>query len=116
MGTCLHISDDRRSIYVDYPSEPILAEAAASLMEKQSDYVTMLSILENSLKLSIVDTGYRGELVARLILLQFMDHWTSSQTLATRNFFSNTLVNAKEFIEYLSPTHHEEVSNKYSLL
>lgn len=42
MGTCLAVSDSREVITVAYPSEPVLAEAAAQLMNNSE---TLLSVL-----------------------------------------------------------------------
>eukprot|EP00026_Physarum_polycephalum_P002516 Phypoly_transcript_02523.p1 GENE.Phypoly_transcript_02523~~Phypoly_transcript_02523.p1 ORF type:complete len:220 (-),score=16.30 Phypoly_transcript_02523:1497-2156(-) len=46
MGTCVGISKDRKSVLVEYSSEPILSEAAAQLMKQQAVYKSCLESLQ----------------------------------------------------------------------
>ena len=48
------------------PSEPVLAEAAACIMDNMSH--TLLATLEGYLKIGLISKGERGELVSRLLL------------------------------------------------
>ena len=58
-------------MHSSYPSEPILAEAAASIWSRHRQKDGVLAIprmLERHLATPLIDKGERGELVARLIL------------------------------------------------
>lgn len=44
MGTCVAVSNNHEIITVAYPSEPVLAEAAAQLM---NDNETLLSVMQH---------------------------------------------------------------------
>ena len=46
MGTCIGISKDGSLVQVDYPSEPILAEAAASLFREKRIYEDCIGVLK----------------------------------------------------------------------
>jgi len=70
MRVCIHITPERESAV---PSEPILAEASAQLMHRQGYLESILSFLAVSLRYGIVDAGYRGELVAQLLVLLAID-------------------------------------------
>ncbi|PSR72358.1 hypothetical protein PHLCEN_2v11764 [Hermanssonia centrifuga] len=61
----------RQYIRSGYPSEPILAEAAAH--EMNSETQPIINVLSNSIDNGLIDKGNRGELVARLILTQAYD-------------------------------------------
>lgn len=71
MATCLWISEDRETLLVDYPSEPILAEAAAKIMNQHGKKI--LQHLQSSFLKNIAEAGSRGELVARILLLMAKD-------------------------------------------
>ena len=73
MATCIKVDKDRKSLYITYPSEPILSEAAARLMMSQEFYNSMIIKLSNQVSKSKIEGGYRGELVARLLLLRCYD-------------------------------------------
>ncbi|KAG9297985.1 hypothetical protein G9A89_018813 [Geosiphon pyriformis] len=74
MRVCIHITPERESVLSAVPSEPILAEASAQLMHRQGYLESILSFLAVSLRYGIVDAGYRGELVAQLLVLLAIDH------------------------------------------
>ncbi|KAG9301730.1 hypothetical protein G9A89_003275 [Geosiphon pyriformis] len=69
MATCISIKEDRSQMLVMYPSEPILAEAAFRLIDSDATLVKVLQLFATSFQCEFVDAGYRGELVARLILI-----------------------------------------------
>jgi hypothetical protein len=83
---------------VDYPSKPILAEAAATLMKKH-----MLKILKHLLSnivCNIADAGTRGELVSKILLLLAKDNLISNM----ENF--SRIVTVKEFVTALIGEDH----------
>lgn len=95
MATCIAVSEDRENILVIYPSEPILSEAALRLIEVTENRTFVLDRLEISLKNGLVEAGFRGELVARIILILGWQHMLSGDTLYTQEKsvrdFLNTL-------------------------
>ena len=56
MGTCVGISGDGSVVQVDYPSEPILAEAAAYYFRKNlSIYAKCMDVLKHEFRLSLMN-------------------------------------------------------------
>jgi len=68
MAICFYISDDFQRLMIMYPSEPILAEASAQLMADLRVLEIILFNLKTALQYGYIEPGYRGELIARLIL------------------------------------------------
>jgi hypothetical protein len=65
---------DREYLRSGYPSEPILAEAAAQQMwQFRQQNRSPLDILEEHITSGLLDRGERGELVARLLLISAYD-------------------------------------------
>jgi hypothetical protein len=62
-----------------YPSEPILAEAAASLMQYEKVFGKLLSFLLDALQTGYVEPGYCGELVAHLLFTIAWDQATKNK-------------------------------------
>jgi hypothetical protein len=77
MATCVHVAPDRESIAVAFPSEPALAAGAALTMQDTRTLVSMLTLLKDGMQNGDVSAGYRGELVARLVLLLCYDSFCS---------------------------------------
>ena len=79
MRTLYHVSDSRDSIITGYFSEPVLVQAAAQLTNcfplhaPSSRWSPLLKSLILSLKNGQVNAGFRGELVARILLLMSWD-------------------------------------------
>ena len=81
MRTLYFVSADRESMVTGYFSEPVLVQAAAQLTNETSSEVPsasnrwnmLLKVLLGSLKNGTVDAGFRGELVARVLLLLAWD-------------------------------------------
>ncbi|CAI2187079.1 3041_t:CDS:2, partial [Funneliformis geosporum] len=89
MGICVHVSEDRCRLLVFYPSEPIVAEAAASLMQHEIVFRKLLNFLLDALHTGYVEPGYRGELVARLLLMIAWDQATGSRGLLSSSMSSH---------------------------
>jgi hypothetical protein len=75
MATCLFILQNPEHIIAGYPSEPVLAEAAALASRRFNPFKIdkLLEHLINQVKEGVVEAGYRGELVAKIILLLARD-------------------------------------------
>ncbi|CAJ0764815.1 11779_t:CDS:1, partial [Entrophospora sp. SA101] len=60
----------------EYTSEPTLAKAVAYTMNIESKFIMpdMLAMPTNSIKKGVVEASYRGELVARLLLIIVYDY------------------------------------------
>lgn len=76
MGTCSFISADRTTVVTKYISEPLLTESATTLMWGEIDQTinssTRIHIFEHLhqfLASGVVESGYRGELIGRIVLL-----------------------------------------------
>ncbi|KAH8113056.1 hypothetical protein DFH11DRAFT_1705663 [Phellopilus nigrolimitatus] len=70
MAIAFSIPEHRETLSIGYPSEPILAEAAARqmyVMRNRVDAVDPSRSLEVHIESGLIDNGKRGELVARLI-------------------------------------------------
>ncbi|KAI0261562.1 hypothetical protein BC834DRAFT_895858 [Gloeopeniophorella convolvens] len=70
MRTVASVTQDRRIAYTGYPSEPLLAEAASSLLEqwrKDTPEIVIRLISEHHSN-GLLDLGDAGELVARILL------------------------------------------------
>ena len=101
----------RYYMHSSYPSEPILAEAAASIWsrcrEKRGD-LAIPRMLERHLNTTLIDKGERGELVARLIL-------TLAYDAAVRRHKGNLhtyAVPLKSFLQELfGDTNYERIAN-----
>lgn len=67
---CADRTEDGTWLDTLYPSEPLLSCAAAELLHKRRDnLIYSLKCLRNEIANGVIDTGKRGELVSRLILL-----------------------------------------------
>ncbi|KAG9287213.1 hypothetical protein G9A89_008843 [Geosiphon pyriformis] len=87
--------DDRHKLLAFYPSEPILAEAAALLMKDQNVLRKLLHFLLDALHTGYIEPGYRGELVARLLLMIAWDHATRDRDISPH---LGNLGYSKEFV------------------
>ena len=69
MAVCTYVDNQRNVFEIDYPSEPILSEAAAYLInsKKKPEYFVqkLISMIESSL----ISKGDKGEIIAKLILV-----------------------------------------------
>ncbi|EFJ35082.1 hypothetical protein SELMODRAFT_404901 [Selaginella moellendorffii] len=73
----MSISDDRTLVWTHWATEPLVAAAAAQVLRAQGKVGTgwkeCLEALVTGMKRGWVDRGYRGELVARVLLLLAVD-------------------------------------------
>ncbi|CAG8601560.1 5406_t:CDS:2 [Paraglomus occultum] len=80
MAVCTHISEQRDMVYMCYPSEPLLAEVSAQLMNETGAMQMLLPPLLSAVHYGLVEGGYQGELVACCILLMAWDETCKKQT------------------------------------
>ena len=90
MATCTYISPDSDQLMVHYPSEPVLAVAANVLMVQCSETLgwnVVLPELERQIQSGMVENGYRGELVARIILSYTWDFCWSARVATSKRLY-----------------------------
>jgi hypothetical protein len=63
----------RHFLSTTYPSEPLVAAASASLTYKRYGWANTLSALTTYVQTGIVDAGYRGELLTKILCLMAVD-------------------------------------------
>jgi hypothetical protein len=75
LGVCVHAFPKRESMLVCYPSEPVVAEASAQLLNALdgSGWVVALENLLQAIQVGELDAGKLGELVVRIVLLLAFD-------------------------------------------
>lgn len=91
MRVCGFVSDDRMLVTSNYLIEPILAEAAAQLMESIPVHA-LLDHLLKAVRSGMVEAGFRGELGARIIL---MKAWDVCKLSTITNRYSSPITIAK---------------------
>jgi hypothetical protein len=100
MRTLLYIAPDRESIISGYFSEPVLVQAAAQVTNSRDSNRRWSMLLEQlifCMRNGMVDAGFSGELVARILLLLAWDKcFTGNNVLA-----SGTVLQAVHLMKYL---------------
>ena len=113
MRLLYYVSEDRQAMITAHCSEPMLVQAAAQLTNFISENKGSLNVLWNrllmrlcrSLRSGIVDAGYRGELLARILLLMAWDECCIAklaygETIQSSGVFLKA-VPLTTFLEYL---------------
>ncbi|CAG8766589.1 4721_t:CDS:1, partial [Racocetra fulgida] len=102
MRLCLKISDDRKSIITSMPTEPVLAEASAQIMnDPDINLIELINSLTSALKNGAVEGGYRGELVARLLLLKAWDDVYEKLDVPSTRIHYSRFITLSEFLKSL---------------
>ena len=70
-----------------YPSEPIVAAAAASLTEQMNGWTNTLCALTSYIQTGIVDAGFRGELLTKILCLMAVDESMRDVVLHSSNYW-----------------------------
>jgi hypothetical protein len=75
LGVCVHTFPKRESMLVCYPSEPVVAEASAQLLNAMDGrgWAVALENLLQAIQVGELDAGKLGELVVRIVLLLAFD-------------------------------------------
>ena len=86
MRICYSVPQNREYMRSGYPSEPILAEAAAQQMctFRKHDRSAILHILRDNMDSGLLDRGERGELVGRELLMSAYDRAIEREDMARR--------------------------------
>jgi hypothetical protein len=75
----LTLGDNNRQLQAVFPSEPIVAAVASSILAEKG-WIQPLETLINLLQHGVVDKGFRGELITKVILCMGMETALQSQT------------------------------------
>ncbi|CAG8628932.1 11245_t:CDS:2 [Paraglomus occultum] len=117
MSLCYYISDTRESVMIDYPSDPVLAEASARITNNTNKIglVHYVHALIGALREGSVEGGYRGELVARLILTMAWDKACVEHGYTKEaNMFSRPMTLQQYFQALFSSTVWQALQDKLS--
>jgi len=101
LAVLLSTDQDRHFLQTFYPSEPVLAEASA-MITSEKGWVFALKSLVHLLQNGIVDAGYRGELLSKVLCLMAVDdskkepdpdnsRWIHSRPAKVRDFLDSWL-------------------------
>ena len=72
LAVLMRTDEDRHFLRIAYPSEPIVAEASAQ-MTKKMGWGQVLKALFTSVQTGVVDAGFRGELLSKIMCLIAID-------------------------------------------
>ncbi|KAB5587758.1 hypothetical protein CTheo_8800 [Ceratobasidium theobromae] len=98
-------------IYSGYPSEPILAEAAAQLMYLNSMHNGIPDVLLNWCKNDLIPKGECGELVAQLLLTKAHDHAVACLFLKDTPTYTTLILLVDFLIALVGESHTEKLFN-----
>jgi len=112
LAVLLSTDQDRHFVQTFYPSEPILAEASA-MITSEKGWVFALRSLVHLVQNGIVDAGYRGELLSKVLCLMAVDdskkepdpdslRWIHSRPVKVRDFLDSWLTAPKKDHETFS--------------
>jgi len=117
MRMCIHATEGFRTMVTLSPSEPLLAEASATIMRTDLGEKEAPSALLDHIVGSYLSTGERGELVAALILLLARDKATreipqyrgvlpEGESFKNDGMTTGRVVTVLQFLEALVPSEH----------
>jgi len=123
MRMCIHATEGFRTMVTLSPSEPLLAEASATIMKTDLGEKEAPSALLDHIMGSYLSTGERGELVAALILLLARDKAAQeipqcgggpeSESFKNDGMTTRRVITVPQFLEALVPSeHHDTVKEK----
>ncbi|RIB07563.1 hypothetical protein C2G38_2214076 [Gigaspora rosea] len=114
MRFCINISDDRKNIITSMSTEPVLAEASAQIMnDPDINLIDIINALISSLQNGGVEGGYRGELVARLLLLKAWDGvYKKLKVPFTRIHYSRFMTLSVFLKSLLADNAYEKISSR----
>jgi len=105
MATCVAISEDREHLLVRYPSEPLLAEAAHTIISKEKTLVSILQNFNEMLRKGFIDAGIHGEVVARIILI------LAVRSIQENKDWKSSAITVKRLMELLDPAAINELQS-----
>ena len=75
LDVCLSVSPDRKTVFVGYSSEPLVAEAAARIINQYKiKFDEMIEPLLGFIREGLVEPEPKGELTVRILLTLAWDH------------------------------------------
>lgn len=98
LATCLRITDNRDIIEIAYPSEPILAEASARLLNKFNNWSYFLKILNRSINSHLLVNINKKQAVLQILLLMAWDRTIDKHDIEYR-LLSNQHLNYSRHIK-----------------
>jgi hypothetical protein len=102
LGVVDFISKDRDILLMSYTSEPVVAEAAAMLMDPSGNILpAMLHRLEDYLRGNFIDSGVRSEYIARLVCVLAADQVAKQNEDLLNGFTFNKTIPCKEYLQEL---------------
>jgi hypothetical protein len=91
---------DRHFLQTVYPSEPILAEASARLIY-DSGWAGPLSALVHYVRSGIVEAGFKGELMTKIVCLMAMDKALGRKAVRSDRWRFSQPITVSEFLNHL---------------
>jgi hypothetical protein len=126
MAVCTATEKDRHYLTIDYPSEPLLAEASAELTSFYG-WDNGLRALIHYAKQGVASQGWRGELVTKILCLMAMDltlrtklpdpervSWTYMRPVRVKDFLNHWIcpvAGTREFCEILKGVKHDQTTD-----
>ena len=92
--------DERHFLRIIYPSEPILAEVSARLTHTYG-WAHPLSALIHYVQGGIVDAGFKGELITKIVCLMAMDEALSSMPPQENRWKFSQPIPVSHFLDHL---------------
>jgi hypothetical protein len=96
LAVLIRTDQDRHFVRTSYPSEPVVAEAAAFITARLG-WRHLLKALNHYVQNGVVSAGYRGELLTKILCLMAMDDTTESGGL-TNPWDKTRPVKVKDFL------------------
>ncbi len=96
MALCVGVGEDRSSVHCSYASEPSIVAASAELTESPRIFRSVLSNVVEIMHTGLVAAGYRGEFLARIMLLGAWDSACKKRNLPK-------ISNREHPLKYLKP-------------
>jgi hypothetical protein len=93
-------TDERHFLRTVYPSEPILAEASAQLTHTNG-WANPLKALVHYVRGGIVEAGFKGELITKIVCLMAMDRALSQIQVAKNRWRFSRPIPVSDFLNHL---------------
>lgn len=102
LGVCLAVSQNRKTVYVGYSSEPLVAEAAARILNHSKiKFGENLEPLISFIREGLVEPGPKGELTVRILLTLAWDHAIHKKQEGSPDFMYTCPLTVKEYLSAL---------------
>ena len=105
LAVLIKTDEDRHFLRVGYPSEPIVAEAAAQTTLR-AGWAPLIRALYHYLQNGVVSAGYRGELLTKVLCLMAMDDTTRLELPLPTCLGQSRPVKVRDFLDNLLAAPH----------